>query len=161
AYAVKEGTPHDVKMHLRGDPEKPGPVVPRRWLEILGGQASPASAGSGRLELAGGGASKDNPLTARVMVNRIWLQHFGQGLVKPPNDFGPRGTPPTHPELLDWLAAEFIKNGWSVKTLHRLIMLSATYQQASAPRADCAAADAANDLYWRFDRRRLSGEELR
>jgi mono/diheme cytochrome c family protein len=161
AYAVREGTPHDVKMHLRGDPEKPGPVVPRRWLELLGGQPLPAGAGSGRLELAGWIASKDNPLTARVMVNRIWLHHFGRGLVKTPNDFGTRGTPPTHPELLDWLAAEFVRSGWSVKAIHRLVMLSATYRQASTPRPEGAAADAANDLYWRFDRRRLSGEEIR
>ena len=136
AYAVTEGIPHDAKVHLRGDPEKPGAVVPRRWLEVFGGQPLPANAGSGRLELAGWIASKDNPLTARVMVNRVWLHHFGKGLVKTPNDFGTRGEPPTHPELLDWLAAEFVESGWSVKELHRLIMLSATYRQASATRPD-------------------------
>jgi hypothetical protein len=161
AFAVTEGTPHDVKMHLRGDPEKPGVVVPRRWLTVFGGEPLPAKAGSGRLELAGWIAAKDNPLTARVMVNRIWLHHFGRGLVKTPNDFGTRGTPPTHPELLDWLAAEFVKDGWGVKKLHKRIMLSATYQQASATRADAVKHDANNDLYWRFDRRRLSAEELR
>ncbi|MBN9123084.1 MAG: PSD1 domain-containing protein, partial [Planctomycetes bacterium] len=108
AFAVTEGAPHDAKVHLRGDPEKPGAVVPRRWLEVFGGEQLPAKTGSGRLELAGWIASKNNPLTARVMVNRVWLHHFGKGLVKTPNDFGTRGTPPTHPELLDWLAAELV-----------------------------------------------------
>jgi mono/diheme cytochrome c family protein len=194
AYAVTEGKPHDVKMHLRGDPEKPGAVVPRRWLEVFGGEPVPAKSGSGRLELAGWIASKTNPLTARVMVNRIWLHHFGTGLVKTPNDFGTRGAAPTHPELLDWLAAELanpdrkvggdakvgsdaksgrdakgesdVKGGgdakpWGLKRLHKLIMLSATYQQASSLRPEAAEIDANNDLYWRFARRRLSGEELR
>ena len=161
AFAVAEATPHDAKLHLRGDPEKPGPVVPRRWLEVFGGELLPAKAGSGRLELAGWIASKNNPLTARVMVNRIWLHHFGRGLVKTPNDFGTRGSAPTHPELLDWLASEFVEGNWSVKALHRRIMLSATYQQASSMRPDAAKVDVNNDLYWRFDRRRLSGEELR
>ena len=161
AFAVSEGTPHDVKMHLRGDPEKPGPVVPRRWLEVFGGTPISAKSGSGRLELARWIASRDNPLTARVMVNRIWLYHFGRGLVKTPNDFGARGIPPTHPELLDWLAATFMADGWSMKKLHRRITLSVTYQQASEPRADAARIDPTNDLYWRFDRRRLSAEEIR
>jgi hypothetical protein len=93
------------------------------------------------------------------MVNRIWLYHFGKGLVKTPNDFGTRGVAPTHPALLDWLAAEFIASGWSIKALHRTILLSATYQQASGPRE--VTADVGNDLYWRFDRRRLSAEEIR
>lgn len=161
AYSVTEGTPHDVKIQLRGDPEKPGAVVPRRWLEVFGGELVPARSGSGRLELAGWIASKNNPLTARVMINRIWLHHFGRGLVKTPNDFGTRGLPPTHPELLDWLAAEFVAGEWSIKRLHKLIMLSTTYQQASAANSDATAIDANNDLYWRFQRRRLSGEEIR
>jgi len=96
-----------------------------------------------------------------VMVNRIWQYHFGKGLVKTPNDFGTRGLAPSHPELLDWLASEFVASGWSIKAMHRTIMLSATYQQASFPRADAAQADANDDLYWRFERRRLSAEELR
>ena len=108
---------------------------------------SAAKAGSGRLELAGWIASKDNPLTARVMVNRTWLHHFGKGLVNTPNDFGTRGVPPTHPELLDWLASEFVRSGWSMKALHRLIMLSAAYRQASGTRPDAASIDASNDLY--------------
>ncbi|MBM3983622.1 MAG: DUF1553 domain-containing protein, partial [Planctomycetes bacterium] len=105
--------------------------------------------------------SKDNPLTARVMANRIWLHHFGKGLVQTPNDFGTRGLAPTHPELLDWLAEEFVASGWSVKALHRKIVLSETYQQGSSARPGAASVDANNDLYWRFDRRRLSAEELR
>ena len=160
AYAVTEGTPHDARVQVRGDPEKPGPVVPRRRPEVFGGRPL-AGSGSGRAELADWIASADNPLPARVMVNRIWLHHFGKGLVKTPNDFGTRGTAPTHPELLDWLAAEFVASGWGVKAVHRRIMLSATYRQASGPRPDAAAVDPGNDLYWRFDRRRLSAEEIR
>jgi hypothetical protein len=161
AYAVAEGKAADAKLHLRGDPEKPGEVVPRRWLEVLGGTPLKDKSASGRLELAEWIASKDNPLTARVMANRLWLHHFGKGLVKTPNDFGTRGTLPTHPELLDWLAAEFVKSGWSVKALHRTILLSATYRQGSASRPEAAKTDPSNDLYWRFDRRRLTAEELR
>jgi cytochrome c553 len=161
AFAVVEGKPADARLQLRGDPEKLGEVVPRRWLEVLGGKPVSNTAGSGRLDLAGWVTSKDNPLTARVMANRIWLHHFGKGLVKTPNDFGTRGAAPTHPELLDWLAAELIASGWSIKALHRTILLSATYQQAGGSRAGALAVDAANDLYWRFDRRRLSAEEIR
>jgi hypothetical protein len=161
AYAVAEGKAADAKLHLRGDPEKPGEVVPRRWLEALGGMPVKDKASSGRLELAGWITAKDNPLTARVMVNRIWLHHFGKGLVRTPNDFGTRGEKPTHPELLDWLAAEFVRSGWSVKAMHRVILLSATYRQSSAARPNAAKADPTNDLYCRFDRRRLTAEEIR
>src|SRR5207253_8391742 len=109
-----------------------GEEVPRRFLEILAGEKRQAfSQGSGRLELADAIASKDNPLTARLMVNRIWLHHFGAGLVRTPSDFGTRCEPPSHPELLDWLACRFMADGWSIKKLHRLIMLSAVYQQSS------------------------------
>ncbi|QDU20000.1 PSD1 and planctomycete cytochrome C domain-containing protein [Urbifossiella limnaea] len=153
AFAVVEGTPADAKVHLRGDPEKPGPVVPRRWLEVLGGQPITPNAGSGRLDLAGWVASADNPLTARVMANRVWLHHFGQGIVRTPNDFGTRGAAPTHPALLDWLAAEFVSGGWSLKALHRKIMLSTAYQQS--------AAAAPNELFAGVERRRLTAEELR
>jgi hypothetical protein len=161
AYAVAEGKPADTKLHLRGDPEKPGEVMPRRWLEVLGGTPLKDKSTSGRLELAEWIASKENPLTARVLVNRVWLHHFGKGLVKTPNDFGTRGEKPTHPELLDWLAAEFVKSGWSIKALHRTILLSATYRQNGDARPDAAKTDPANDLYWRFDRRRLTAEEIR
>jgi mono/diheme cytochrome c family protein len=161
AFAVVEGKAADARIQLRGDPEKLGEVVPRRWLEVFGGQTITTRTGSGRLDLAGWIATKENPLTARVMVNRIWLHHFDKGLVKTPNDVGTRGASPTHPELLDWLAAEFVSSGWSVKAMHRTIMLSATYQQASAFREDALKLDHTNDLYWRFDRRRLSAEEIR
>jgi mono/diheme cytochrome c family protein len=161
AFAVVEGKAGDAKLHLRGDPEKPGDAIPRRWLEVLGGTPVTDKTASGRLDLANWVASKDNPLTARVMANRVWLLHFGKGLVKTPNDFGTRGTPPTHPELLDWLASEFVRGNWSVKALHRTVMLSKTYQQGAAHRDAAAKVDPANDLYWRFERRRLSAEEMR
>ncbi len=161
AYAVAEGKIGDAKLHLRGDPEKLGPDAPRRWLELLGGQLVPADGGSGRLALAGWLTDPANPLAARVMANRVWQHHFGKGLVKTPNDFGTRGLPPTHPELLDWLAATFVKDGWSVKALHRRIMLSAAYQQAATSRPNAAKVDPGNDSYWRFDRRVISAEELR
>jgi hypothetical protein len=106
--------------------------MPRRFLKVLGGQELPKDcAGSGRLELAGWLTDPANPLTARVMVNRIWQHHFGKGLVATPSDFGTRGQPPSHPELLDYLAERFIESGWSIKAMHRLILLSATYQQGS------------------------------
>ncbi|MBM3784409.1 MAG: DUF1553 domain-containing protein [Acidobacteria bacterium] len=106
-------------------------------------------------------ASKEHPLTARVMVNRVWQWHFGRGIVATPNDFGRQGDPPSHPELLEWLAAEFMDNGWSLKKLHRAILLSETYQSASAYRADAAAKDPENTLYWRMNRRRLEAESIR
>ena len=162
AYAVAEGTIHDARVHLRGDPEKLGKEVPRRWLSLFGSQPVPPKAGSGRLQLAGWLTAADNPLTARVMVNRIWQHHFGKGLVKTPNDFGTRGQAPTHPELLDWLAADFVRSGWSVKQVHRRIMLSDAYQRAGdGPAPQAREGDPTNDSYWRFDRRRLSAEELR
>ncbi|MCE9561424.1 MAG: PSD1 and planctomycete cytochrome C domain-containing protein [Planctomycetes bacterium] len=161
AYAVVEGTAKNAKLQLRGDPEKPGAEVPRRWLEVLGGQTVPANSGSGRLELAGWLTSNANPLTPRVMVNRIWQHHFGKGLVQSPNDFGARGMAPTHPELLDWLSAEFVASGWRIRHFHKLIVLSAAYQQGSESRAEAVKVDVNNNLYWRFDRRRLSGEEIR
>lgn len=166
AYAVAEQTPVNARLHQRGDPEQLGPEVPRRWLELLGGERLPPDVGSGRLELAHWLTEPDNPLTARVMVNRIWLQHFGRGLVATPNDFGIRGELPSHPELLDWLATEFMRGGWSVKRLHRLIMNSATYRQSNALHAAVSQQrameiDPNNRLLWRFERRRLSAEELR
>jgi hypothetical protein len=166
AYAVTEGTAANTRVHLRGDPEKLGDEVPRRWLELFGGEQLPADAGSGRLQLAKWLTDPTNPLAARVIANRIWQHHFGKGLVQTPNDFGTRGQRPTHPQLLDWLAAKFIESGWSTKSLHRQIMLSATYRQstgdpAAATYAKAIAVDPNNNLYWRFDRRRMSAEELR
>lgn len=130
AYAVAEAQKSgDAPVQIKGDPAKPGEVVPRRFLTVLGGAELPSNFnGSGRTELAKWITAPDNPLTARVMVNRIWLGHFGKGLVPTPNDFGKQGKPPTHPELLDWLASKFIESGWSMKAMYRLIMLSRTYQ---------------------------------
>ena len=128
-------TPFNSYVFLRGNAAAHGPTVPRQMLEITAGPArKPFAGGSGRLDLAKAIANPDNPLTARVFVNRVWLGHFGAGLVRTPSDFGVRSDPPTHPELLDWLAKRFVTDGWSVKRLHKLVMLSATYQQASAMR---------------------------
>ncbi|MBX9579203.1 MAG: PSD1 and planctomycete cytochrome C domain-containing protein [Gemmataceae bacterium] len=150
--------PFDPYVFLRGNPNNRGPAVPRRFVSVAAGpDRKPFAGGSGRLELAKAIASPDNPLTARVMANRVWLGHFGQGLVRTPSDFGTRADPPTHPEMLDWLAARFVADGWSVKKLHRVIMLSATYRQASLP----ATADIENKLLGRQNRRRLDFEALR
>jgi hypothetical protein len=115
----------------------------------------------GRAALANWLASPANPLTARVMVNRIWQHHFGRGLVPTPGDFGTRGQPPSHPELLDWLAGEFVASGWSAKTMHRLILLSAAYQQSSQPSEEALRRDPANQLFSRQNRVRLEGEAVR
>ncbi len=178
AYAVSEGTPRNARLQLRGEPDKPGDEVPRGFIEALGGGRLPAeTSGSGRLELAEWLTRPDNPLTARVMVNRIWQHHFGQGLVKTPNDFGTRGQPPTHPELLDWLAVKFVESGWSMKAMHRLMMASAAYQQGAvisetviskqSSRATRGRTDSLNtdslitDHFSPYARRRLSAEEVR
>ncbi|MCI0338104.1 MAG: DUF1553 domain-containing protein, partial [Acidobacteria bacterium] len=140
AYAVVEGRKiANGRIHRKGDPKNLGDEASRGFLTILGGQHLPAEhKGSGRDLLARWIADANNPLTARVMVNRIWEYHFGKGLVQTPNDFGRRGKAPTHPELLDWLADQFVKNGWSIKKMHRLIMLSRVYQLASREEsADC------------------------
>jgi hypothetical protein len=156
AYAVAEAKAQNARLHLRGDPEKTGDEVPRRWLSILGGETVPAESGSGRREL--GDWIAKSPLAARVMVNRIWEWHFGRGLVRSSNDFGARGEKPSHPELLEWLAAKFVESGYSVKAMHRLILNSAASQRASgAP----SAADPGNHLLAHFPRRRLTAEELR
>jgi hypothetical protein len=162
AYAVAEGKPHHVPVHLRGDPDSPGEVVPRRFLELFGGQpvTSPEKT-SGRLQLAGWLTGQAAPLTARVMANRVWQHHFGAGLVKTPSDFGVRGDPPSHPELLDDLAKRFIDGGWSVKALHRFILSSEAYQRSSQHHDDNAKLDPENVYLWRFSRRRLSAEEIR
>jgi hypothetical protein len=162
AYGMAEGQPQEASIHLRGDPERLGAVVPRRFLEILGGAAVPADAAeSGRRQLAEWIVSPENPLTARVMVNRIWHYHFGRGLVRTPSDFGVRGEAPTHPELLDYLATQFVENGWSIKKLHKQILLSGVYQMASADRPEARSVDPKNDLFWRVDPRRLDAESIR
>jgi mono/diheme cytochrome c family protein len=152
----------NMKVHIRGNSANLGEEAPRRFLAILAGDNPPAfKDGSGRLELARAIASKDNPLTARVMVNRIWAHHFGRGIVATPSNFGTLGERPTHPELLDYLAAKFVADGWSVKKLHRAIMLSATYQLGSRHDEKNAQADADNQLLWRMNRRRLEVEPWR
>ena len=138
--------------------------MPRQFPAVLSpDDRKPFTDGSGRLELARAIASKDNPLTARVIVNRVWQYHFGFGLVRTPSDFGVRGEKPTHPELLDWLALRFEnEDGWSMKKLHRQIMLSAAYQQASMEdNAEAAAKDPDNRLLWRQNPRRLDFEAMR
>ncbi|MBI2927609.1 MAG: DUF1553 domain-containing protein [Verrucomicrobia bacterium] len=152
-------TPH---VFLRGNPNNRGPEVPRQFLGLLAGPGrKPFTQGSGRLELAQAIASRDNPLTARVLVNRVWLQHFGAPLVRTPADFGVRSEPPTHPALLDWLAAQFMADGWSLKKLHRQIMLSSAYQQSSANHPRSAQLDPNNQWLWRMNRRRLDFEAMR
>jgi hypothetical protein len=162
AYAVVEGFPANARIHRKGDPKDLGEEVPRGFLTILGGPGLPAAhKGSGRDYLANWIADPNNPLTARVMVNRIWQYHFGKGIVPTPNDFGSRGGAPTNPELLDYLAAQFIKSGWSIKAMHRIIMLSHAYQLNPTDDRRNSEIDANNDLLWRFNRRRLSAEEIR
>jgi hypothetical protein len=163
AYAVREGKAHDVVIQKRGDPGLPGVVTPRAGLAFLPGGAPLAipQGQSGRLQLAEWITRPDHPLTARVMVNRIWQHHFGRGLVDTPSNFGTRGSPPTHPELLDFLATVFVESGWSQKAMHRLILSSKTWQLASAFDEGNAAKDTGNTLYWRHDRRRLDAEAIR
>ncbi len=152
---------------LRGNPQAHGAIVEPTFPTVLSPPAPNIQSASftestgRRLALADWIASPDNPLTARVMVNRIWQWHFGRGLVESANDFGLQGTAPTHPELLDWLAAEFIEHDWSLRHLHELILTSNTYRQSSAPRTEALAKDPQNRLFWRFDMRRLRAEELR
>lgn len=163
AYAVTEGTVTDAAIHLKGDPAQPGPVTPRGVLTFLEGEKPPVfpKDASGRLELANWLTRADHPLTARVMVNRIWQNHFGRGLVTTASNFGMRGEAPTHPELLDWLAARFVESGWSVKSMHRLILNSTAYRLSSSNHAGNSARDPSNRWYWRFDRRRLDAEAMR
>ncbi|HEY0455577.1 MAG TPA: PSD1 and planctomycete cytochrome C domain-containing protein, partial [Verrucomicrobiae bacterium] len=154
--------PRDSYVFLRGNPGSRGPVVKRQFIQVLAGESpSPFKQGSGRLELAKSIATPENPLTARVAVNRVWLHHFGDGLVKTPDDFGTRSEPPTNPELLDYLASRFIQDGWSMKKLHRLIMLSSVYQQSSDDNPRFAQIDPNNIYYWQMNRRRLDFEALR
>lgn len=153
---------HDPRVFVRGNPAAPAQRVPRQFLKVASNaDRKPFAQGSGRLELARAITSRDNPLTSRVIVNRVWMHHFGEPLVANPSDFGLRSDPPTHPELLDWLAADLVENGWSLKRLHRQIVLSQTYQQASFDRSDCRTVDPDNRLLWRMNRRRLDLETMR
>jgi len=146
---------------LRGDAKKPGEIVPTRYLEALSGTKGFESTGSGRQQLADLITAPENPLTARVAVNRIWHHLFGRGIVATPDDFGRMGEPPTHPELLDYLASEFIKDGWSVKRLIRRIVLTDTFRQASLPDPKNAQVDPGNQLLHHYPPRRLDGEAIR
>jgi hypothetical protein len=169
AYAVAEGRPADAQLQNRGEPELPGDPVPRRNLELLGGQSVSDPRSSGRLDLARWLTDPRNPLTARVMVNRLWQGHFGRGLVATPNDFGTRGSAPSDPQLLDYLASVFQAGGWSVKSMHREIMLSDAYQRSSFARPAPAAATTGSQFdpappsasFARFAGRRLDAEEIR
>jgi mono/diheme cytochrome c family protein len=151
----------DVHVLERGDHKKMGETVQPGAPAVLTGGDEQAFAGPRRKQLAQWLTSDSNPLAARVMVNRIWQGHFGRGIVGTPNDFGRQGDPPTHPELLDWLAAEFIADGWRVKPLHRLILLSNTYQMASSFNSANAKIDPENRYLWRMNRRRLEAEMIR
>jgi hypothetical protein len=154
--------PKNSYVYIKGNPGNRGPLVRRHFFTILSdGKPEPFEDGSGRLDLARDIASTNNPLTARVMVNRIWLYHFGEGLVRTPDDFGTRGDTPSHPELLDYLASKFMENGWSIKKLHRLIMLSSVYQQSSDENPRYEQIDPENRWLWRMNRRKLDFEALR
>ena len=163
AMALQDNpTPAEQHVFLRGNPGRPGDIAPRRFLQILSGSNRPTwDKGSGRLELAQAIASRNNPLTARVLVNRVWLYHFGKALVRTPGDFGMRGELPTHPELLDYLAARFMDEGWSIKKLHRWILLSSAWQQGSQVTAHAALVDPENRLLSHQNRQRLDLEGLR
>lgn len=154
--------PVDPRVFVRGNPTVPGKNVPRQFLAALSGEGrEPFRDGSGRLELARAIASKNNPLTARVFVNRVWMHHFGKSLVESPDDFGMRSEKPTHSELLDWLAATFMESGWSIKRLHREILLSAVFRQESRDEDSSSARDPDNDLLGSANRRRLDFESMR
>lgn len=158
----REAQPRDLPVFRRGNPANPGDIVPRRFLTVLQPDpVAPFTHGSGRAELADSMLTHSAGLVARVLVNRVWDQHFNAGLVGTPSDFGSQGDRPTHPELLEYLASEFVAQGWDLKWLHREILLSATYRQSSAFRPEAGAADPANHLLWRMNRRRLDIEMWR
>lgn len=162
AHALTDGGSADMHVAIRGNLRKPGELAPRSFLRILVGEDPPQfKQGSGRLELAAAVADANNPLTARVFVNRVWLHHFGRGLVRTPSNFGSLGEEPTHPELLDWLAVHLRESGWSVKQLHRTMMLSAAYQMSSRFDERSFNTDGENRLVWRMNSRRLDVEAWR
>jgi len=162
-YAGKFTQPGPTHRLYRGEPKAKREEVSPDALEILGtlGLERTSPEQLRRLKFAEWVASRDNPLTARVLVNRLWQFHFGTGIVATPSDFGANGVAPTHPELLDWLAREFMDNGWSIKHMHRRILLSTTWQQDSRPKAESRQIDAASQLLWRFPPRRLEAEAIR
>lgn len=161
-HMVEDGKPQDLNVFIRGNVDRKGPVVERRFLQILcTGNPTPFTHGSGRLDLAMAIASTNNPLTARVIVNRVWGMLFGRGLVGTPSNFGKQGQPPTHPELLDDLAVRFMENGWSIKSLVREMALSATYRQHSETSATSRSIDADNRFLSHMNRRRVTIEMWR
>ena len=163
AWAVLDGkSTGDSRMQKAGDPGSKGEKVARGFLRAITAERAPVKEGaSGRLELARWIASKENPLTKRVMVNRIWQYHFGRGLVPTASLFGSQGELPSHPQLLDWLGEYFVENGWSIKRMHRLILNSAVWQQAATSSEEALARDPENRLFGRWERRRLEGEAIR
>lgn len=162
ANILVDAHPKDSPVLIRGEAKSPGPIVPRQFLEFLDPDRKRfPSKVSGRLQLAEAIAGDKNPLTSRVMVNRVWMHHFGEGFVSTPDDLGVMSEAPSHPELCNWLAARFIADGWSLKKLHRLIMNSAVYRQASGPNSAMAKVDPFNRLLWRANVRRLDFEALR
>jgi len=161
-HVVAEAGSADMAVALRGNLLKPGEIAPRRFLHIVAGENPTAfTHGSGRVELAEAVVDPENPLTARVLVNRVWMRHFGKALVRTPDNFGKLGDKPTHPEILDWLARNFIESGWSLKKLHRTIMLTAAYQMSSHMDRRCFERDGENRLIWRVEPRRLDVEAWR
>ncbi|MGH9766113.1 MAG: PSD1 and planctomycete cytochrome C domain-containing protein [Blastocatellia bacterium] len=162
ACAIEDGEPVEQKVFIRGDYNNHGEAAPKGFPAILARyDTKPSFTGSGRLQLAEWLTQPNHPLTARVMVNRVWQWHFGEGLVRTSDNFGKMGERPTHPELLDYLATQFVKNGWSIKAIHRMIMLSSAYQMSSVNPNIAEEADPDNRLLTRFSRRRLSVEEMR
>ncbi len=170
ALAITDGTGVDEHVNIRGNPRNPGELVPRRFLEVLGGKsmstpfasAGGSGSGRGRLELARRVVDpRANPLTPRVLVNRLWKHHFGDGIVRSTDDFGAMGRRPSHPELLDWLATELVARGWSIKAMHRLIVTSSAYRMASVPTGDADRLDPDNTLWHRTLVRRLEAEAIR
>ncbi len=162
APAMSDGSAWNEYVHIRGIPENKGPVVPRRFLAIFAGTTPIESSGSGRLQLARQVIDPAvTPVLPRVMVNRVWQHHFGRGIVPTPDDFGHMGQPPTHPDLLEWLAQYFIEHDWSVKRLHRLIMLSSTYRMSGRADPGAVARDPNNRLYHHMPLRRLEAEAIR
>src|SRR5439155_18885508 len=162
ATIATDEDPHDVRIHIRGNHQNLGEAAPRRFLQVIAGEDQPPiRSGRGRLEIAEKIAGDDNPLTARVLVNRIWKHHFGYGLVRSTDNFGRTGDTPTHPELLDFLARRFVDSGWSVKAMHRLMLLSSAYQMSSRVSPAAAKIDPENKLLHHFPVLRLEAEAIR
>jgi len=162
AHVLAESGSADMHIALRGDLRKKGEIAPRQFIEIIGGkERKKYSVGSGRIELSNSVIDPSNPLTARVIVNRIWGWHFGQGLVRTPSNFGTIGEKPSHPLLLDWLASNFIKEGWSIKKLHKIILSSSTWQMSSGYNKEKFDKDGDNKMLWRYSPRKLEVESWR